>query len=89
MDVASGISACIDPARIGAPSLPPHHLEPVELSSRLVGRLTAQASSQPEMAAVLRAGRLPVDLVDPGSDQERLSSWLRHAQELGAVKIRR
>jgi phospholipase C len=89
MDATSGISACIDPERIGAPSLPPRNLEPVELSSSLVGRLTAQASSQPEVEAVLRAGRLPVDLVDPRSDQERLSSWLRHAQELGAVKIRR
>jgi phospholipase C len=89
MDATSGISDCIDPSRIADPSPPPRSLEPVELSSSLVAGLTAQASSQPEVEAALRTGRLPLDLVDPRSDRERLASWLRHAQELEAVKIRR
>jgi phospholipase C len=89
MDVTSGISDCIDPRRVVAPSPPPRDLQPVELTASMVAGLTSQASSQPELEAALQAGGLPVDLVDSRSDRDRLSSWLRHAQELEAVKIRR
>jgi phospholipase C len=88
MDITAGISDCIDLALIDAPSPPPRNIHPVEMSSSGLAALVAQATSQPEMEAALRSGRLPSGLVDPRSDHERLASWLRHAQELEAVKVR-
>jgi phospholipase C len=88
MDATSDISDCIDPALIHAPSAPPRDLPAVELSSALVARLAGQPSSQPEMEAALQSHRLPDTLVDARSDEQRIGSWLRHAQELQAVRVR-
>jgi hypothetical protein len=47
----------------------------------------ASATSQPEMEAALASGRPPDDFVDARSSEERVASWLRHAQELDVVKV--
>jgi phospholipase C len=87
MDATADISGCIDPRLIGAPTLPPR-LDPVELSTGQLRQLLGTATSQPEMESAMTSGRLPAECVDPRSDDERFGSWLRHAQELEAVKVR-
>jgi phospholipase C len=87
MDATSDISACIDPALLTAPTAPPSNLPPVALSRTQLRQLLGEASSQPEVEAALAAGRLPEGCVDARSDEERFGSWLRHAQELEAVKV--
>ncbi len=89
MDATADISACIDPALIDAPAAPPRDLEPVALDSRVFASLLGARTSQPEVEAALAAHRLPDGIVDARSDEERFGSWLRHAQELAAVKVRR
>ena len=88
MDATMDIADCIDPALIGAPTAPLRNLDPVELSRSSFARVLAEASSQPEMEAALAAHRPPASAVDPRSDEQRFGSWLRHAQELAAVRVR-
>jgi phospholipase C len=87
MDATLDISDCIDPALIATPS-PRPRLEPVLLTHNQVAALPFQSSSQPEMEQALADRRFPDGAVDPRSNDERITSWLRHAQELEAVKIR-
>jgi phospholipase C len=87
MDAASDVSDCIDPARIGDPAPPPLDLPRVELptAARILG---ARGDGTCEIDEAVRAGRVPAGQVDGRSDEERLGSWLRAAQELDAVKVR-
>jgi hypothetical protein len=39
------------------------------------------------MEALARAGGVPAHHVDPRSADERMRAWLRHAQELEAVRV--
>jgi phospholipase C len=88
MDATADISACIDPQLIDAPTAAPPRFDPVELSRAELRRMLGEASSQPEMEAAVSGRGLPASWVDPRPDDERFTSWLRHAQELGAVKLR-
>jgi phospholipase C len=88
MDATADISGCIDPGLIAAPAPPPRAFDPVELSERSFARLFADRTSQPEIEAALAAKRVPEGLVDPRAQEERFRSWLRHAQELAAVRVR-
>jgi phospholipase C len=87
MDAASDLSACIDPDRAdvatSALTLPP----PIELSAAALRSAPFRPTSQPEMEALARAGGVPAHHVDPRSAEERLRAWLRHAQELEAVRV--
>jgi phospholipase C len=82
MDAALDVADCIDPALIAAPRAPVRELHQVVLSQRALQ--AAAASSQPEVDAA--AGDLD-GVIDARSDDERLQSWLRLAQELDAVKV--
>ena len=87
MDAASDVSGCIDPLRITDPAPPPRDLPQVELEP--TARIVAECrSSQQEIDQALVDGQVPSDRVDPRSDDQRITSWLRHAQELDAVRIR-
>lgn len=86
MDAANDLAACIDPALVGRPR-PAPLLPTVELSARSAGEATKLPSSQSEMEQVLASGDVPADMVDARSSDERFGSWLRHAQELEAVKL--
>jgi phospholipase C len=88
MDATADISDCIDPLRLGSPAPPPPRLDPVEVQKGAFSRLLSHPSSQPEMEAALADHQVPESAVDARSDEERFGSWLRHAQELGAVKVR-
>jgi phospholipase C len=88
MDATADISGCIDPLLIGAPAAPPRDLEPVEVARASFAAVLAHPSSQPEMEAALAEHKLPDGAVDARSDEQRFTSWLRHAQELAAVKVR-
>jgi phospholipase C len=88
MDATCDIADCIDPMLIDAPTPPPRNLDPVELSRSELGSLVGGRSSQPELESALDGRSVPVEFVDVRSDADRFGSWLRHAQELEAVKVR-
>jgi phospholipase C len=87
MDATADISACIDPARLGVSLPPARPLPPVELPGSFARPLGFE-SSQPEIEQALADRTIPAHLVDARSDTDRLTSWLRHAQELDAVRLR-
>jgi phospholipase C len=87
MDATADISDCIDPARLGVSLPPPRVLPPVELPGSFARPLGFE-SSQPEIEQALADRSIPEHLVDARSDAERLTSWLRHAQDLDAVRLR-
>jgi phospholipase C len=81
MDAAADLSACLQPGVIRpAPSLPS-----VELSA---AQTLVAPVVDPELQSALAAGRVPARALDLRSSQERVASWLRHGQDLEAVKIR-
>jgi phospholipase C len=86
MDAAHDISDCIDPLRFADPAPPPHDLPRVELGARIADE--AAGRSDNEMDEAVRAGQVPAELVDRRSDEERITSWLRVAQELDVVRVR-
>jgi phospholipase C len=81
MDRANDLSACLQPG-LSRPAPP---LPAVELKAALT---VARPVDDPELRMALAAGRVPTRAIDPRSSQERLDSWLRHARDLEAVKIR-
>ncbi len=87
MDAAADLSACIDPDRAdtmtSALTLPP----PVELPASVIRSAPFRPTSQPEMEALARAGGVPAHHVDSRGPEERMRAWLRHAQELEAVRV--
>jgi phospholipase C len=87
MDATLDVSDCIDPQMIGLPARRPPAWEPIALSRAALAEALASATSQPEMEAALASGRPPDDFVDARSSEERVASWLRHAQELNVVKV--
>jgi phospholipase C len=87
MDAARDVSACIDPAGV-AVSVAPPALHTVQLQQRQLVRVAHHRSSQNEIEQALAAHRLPAELVDARSDEQRFASWLRAAQELEAVRVR-
>jgi phospholipase C len=87
MDATNDLAACIDPARIIAPRLAPH-LPRVDVDARKVAASLGQSSSQAGIDAALKARSVPEHTVDPRSAEDRIKSWLRHAQELEAVRVR-
>jgi phospholipase C len=100
MDAAADLAACIDPAlvpsasapsasrRRAAPAAPPRPLPPaVHLRACEVRHASLRESSQPEMEQLAAAGRVPRHHLDPRPPDERLRAWLRHAQELEAVRV--
>ncbi len=86
MEAANDLASCIDPARVGQSCAPPR-LPMVELSAACADTVGANASSQGEVEQILNDGGVPREFVDPRSTEERFGSWLRHAQELEAVKL--
>ena len=86
MDAANDLASCIDPGKVGI-SAPAPRLPTVELSARSAALATTMPSSQNEMEQLLEQGNVASELVDARSAEERFRSWLRHAQELDAVKL--
>ena len=64
-------------------ALPP----PVDLRAAVIRSAPFRPTSQPEMEALAQAGGVPAHHVDPRSAEERMRAWLRHAQELEAVRV--
>jgi phospholipase C len=87
MDAANDLADCIDPARLLTSSPPLVTLPTVELRGALMRGEVFHASSQPEMESLARAGGVPIEHVDTRAPLERVQSWLRHAQELEAVRV--
>jgi phospholipase C len=89
MDAARDLSSCIDPARVGAPAPPPKMPPLIEVTKDQLSAALAQPPSQVELAAAIDDHQVPETMVDPRSSSERLDGWLRHAQELEAVRVLR
>jgi phospholipase C len=89
MDASSDLSSCIDPARVGSPLPPPKAPPLVEVTAAQLTAALAQPPSQVELAAAIDDHQVPEAMVDPRSSSERLDGWLRHAQELEAVRVLR
>jgi hypothetical protein len=87
MDAASDLAACLDPDRAEVVTSALTHPPAVELSAAVIRSAPHRLTSQPEMEALARAGGVPAHHVDPRSAEERLRAWLRHAQELEAVRV--
>jgi phospholipase C len=86
MDAAHDLSGCIDPARLD--ETPPRRpsLPRVELSGGAALAPPPQATSQAYLEGAT-AREAPEAHRDPRADAERFKSWLRHAQELDAVRV--
>ena len=87
MDVANDLSSLPRPGARSSGSAAPS-LPTVALSASRTLRAPLRATSQPEMHALRRAGGVPdrrTSTRAPG--EERVQRWLRHAQELEAVRV--
>ncbi len=87
MDAAADLSSCIDPERVGVPPGPMGKLPRLEIDRRHVERVSFRFTSQPGIDAALRAGTIPLPLIDTRSHEERLFSLLRHAEELEVARV--
>jgi phospholipase C len=88
MDAAADLGACIDPEWVARSRAPlPASLPSVRLHETLARREALHRTSQPELERYARAGGVPRDHVDRRAPAERIRSWLRHAQELEAVRV--
>jgi phospholipase C len=84
MDAAADLSSCLDPTSAREA---PKSLAMVELPRALTVLPPGEAVPDPELQGALAAGLVPAHRIDPRSPSERLAAWLRHAQELEAVRI--
>jgi phospholipase C len=89
MGAARDLSACIDPARAAAPGAPPRSFPLVDVTAAQMRAVLGQPTSQRELADAVDGHHVSERLVDPRTREERLGSWLRLAQELEAVRVRR
>ena len=87
MDAANDLSACIDPARVNAPAPPPRSFPVVQVQAAQITAALHQEPSQRELAEAIAEHRVPAHMVDPRTHAERLDGWLRHAQELEALRV--
>jgi phospholipase C len=87
MDAARDLSSCIDPARVKAPAPPPRSFPVVEVKAAQIEAALHQPPSQRELAEAIDDHQVPASMVDPRTHRERLGGWLRHAQELEAVRV--
>jgi phospholipase C len=88
MDATADLSPCIDPELCGLPPGPVGKLPDVEVDRRRVMRASSRFTSQPGIDEAIRRGRIPAHLIDPRPRDERLSSLLRHAEELGVARVK-
>jgi phospholipase C len=87
MDATADLRACIDPARVAAPLARPMPLPSVELRAELMAATAIRRNTQPEIVRLARGGGVPREHVDARAPLDRVRSWLRHAQELEAVRV--
>jgi phospholipase C len=90
MDAAADLSSCIDPARVAdvSAAAASAKLAPtVEVPASVVRTAHLRTTSQPEVHALAARHGLPPGHVDPRAPHERVRAWLRHAQELEALKV--
>lgn len=85
MDAANDLSSCVDPGKIGKPAMPAPRLFPIEMSSGDLNLAMGTSTSQSEMQELMST--VPSEMIDTRSRTDRFRSWLRHAQELEALKV--
>jgi ABC-type phosphate/phosphonate transport system substrate-binding protein len=89
-ETSNDLSVCIDPARVAAAttaSTSAMLMPTVDLSHAIHRQAEFYETSQPEIEALARAGGVPDHHIDTRAPMERMRSWLRHAQELEAVRV--
>jgi phospholipase C len=87
MDGSNDLASCIDPARAVVTETRAALLPTVDVGGGRARLEAAHATSQPELERFARAGGIPADHIDTRAPEERVRSWLRHAQELEAVRV--
>jgi phospholipase C len=87
-EVASNdLSSCIDPAKAATASTSAYLLPTVNITDALACQGVCGETSQPELEALARAGGVPDHHIDTRDPMDRMRSWLRHAQDLEAVRV--
>lgn len=86
MELAADLSSCIDPMLVKNPQPPPTGLPKLTINLRAALE-SAEASSQEELTALLKSGRIPRHHLDARSTAARTESWLRHAAALSAITL--
>ncbi|MDB4943933.1 MAG: Acid phosphatase [Labilithrix sp.] len=84
---ANDLTDVFDLAKHGKPSAPP--ASPPMIMMDAAALATIGENSQEEIEAAIAAGEVPDSAVDLRSDEDRIASWLRAAEELGAVRVAR
>ncbi|MCX6108497.1 MAG: phosphoesterase [Proteobacteria bacterium] len=85
---SANLSACIDPAAVGAPRQPAPGAPVVTLDPLDMLLASPPSSSQPELEAMLASGEIPANLIDGRSRETRTADWLETAASLGTVSFR-
>jgi phospholipase C len=88
-EAANDLSVCIDQAFAAqaARSTSASLLPAVDVSAAINREEAIHETSQPEIEALARAGGVPEHHIDTRASLDRVRSWLRHAQELEAVRV--
>jgi phospholipase C len=87
MDGSHDLSACLDPDRVGNPAPPLQRFPLVELTQAQTLEALSRPASQPEMMQAYLEHRVPEHMVDPRTPEERMTGWLRWAQELEVARV--
>jgi phospholipase C len=82
MDAASDLSSCLDPAAVAAAGT--QRFPALELRAAELHQACGWDGGHEEMELALSSA----SHIDPRSVEDRVGSWLRHAQELDVVRLR-
>jgi phospholipase C len=87
MDESNDLSSCIDPLLVDKAQAAPAGMPVVTMSLKQAVAERVGTSSQPELERMVADGTIPNSLVDPRSHEERISTWLKHGERLGAIRL--
>lgn len=88
VSATNDLSSCIDPELVGNPQ-PPAKLRPLVVSRSELFAERYRGSSQPELAAMIADGRIPLppDRRHPRASRDAAEVLLAHAQRLGVATV--
>jgi hypothetical protein len=87
MDDSNDLSSCIDPLLVDKAQAAPAGMPVVTMSLKQALVERVGESSQPELERMIADGRIPKSLVDPRGHEERISTWLKQGEKLGAIRL--
>ena len=84
---ANDLTDVFDTTRFGKPAAPPPNAPLITMDAAALS--TSGANSQDEIEEAVAAGRVAESAIDRRPDEERVASWLRISESLGAVRVLR